>query len=227
MIPRLQDQATPQRPVNEFNRHVIALRDVDADRPAERHLVAVTVTATPHEVVIEAVLGARQQVCGVPSGWASAIVDELCSGRAAMTVDGSVLVQGRRIAPQRYLDLWDQAIATPITPSQFERAYGIELRASYRFHADLIPGVRTGSTARAFRTLSEVMHALGDNVTRTHSGYVNAAAALANPDALEIALCLDDCLAEYRLPKGAAVWGQLIFERAAKVTEPELFQEAA
>lgn len=61
-----------------------------------------------------------------------AVISNLCSTRAVHTVGGDLTVQGKRIEPEAYLQLWRKAIATAMSPQSAADAAGIVVEVCIR-----------------------------------------------------------------------------------------------
>lgn len=79
----------------------------------------------------------------------------LCDGRAARTVDETVLVEGRPITPERYLRLWRAAFDQALSPAAFEASHGLKLVVLLEGPLAPLRGAAAPWTSSPFRTFED------------------------------------------------------------------------
>lgn len=114
---------TPAAPIatDERDRSVISLPPQTTLYSSDTFL-AIAFDTTANTTLQPTVLGPNNNE-GLPYLQDWRLIGHLCNRRAIATVDGTLSVAGKRITPERYLKLWRDAIANPLTPDQFARRY--------------------------------------------------------------------------------------------------------
>ncbi len=136
--------------INERTRVVIALPD-GTTFYSDRLYIGVAFDLMGN-TMIPNVLGPSS---GLPFLARYNIMSLLCGGRAMGTVDGTVIVNGETITPERYLGIWRTAIAEPLTAAQFTERHGYEIVAVLGGSLDPLRGTRTSWSSSPFKTFDD------------------------------------------------------------------------
>jgi hypothetical protein len=117
------------KPEVEVARYVIALPSCKPGEQQENVLPIVAIADEGSSAHHYKALWSGQ---GVPSGWPYEVTSAVCR-RAVSAHHGSLLLPSGRCTPERYMDAWDDAIASPMSVQAFTARSGLTAVATYWF----------------------------------------------------------------------------------------------
>lgn len=209
MLPRLHLCATPAQPVNEIGRYV-----VHSGQDHDRHVLAITASQTADGIAYEAVMAPQGAGQGFPVAWPFSVVYSLCDGRAALTLDGSVRVYGARVTPERYLSLWDQAFAAPMTPKAFHAETGLRLVSHFQGEHQALAGLTSSWTDCPHPNFTAWLSSLGQEAQVTR-GHVVVNIDLSQAGGWEQARWASSYFGHHRLSPDVVIYASLHFHPQA------------
>lgn len=149
--------------VNEVSRMVIVVPGGEDTFVRERNYVGVALDHGDDGLAVSSLMD-------VPS-WAYAIIGRACDGRAVDTVGGDLVVNGKMVTPEKYIGLWRDALADPLSPQEAHDRFGVTVKLVARGNALKQKGLAKKLTTDPMEGFDDWLARFKDAIQPDQDGY--------------------------------------------------------